>query len=138
MPKGPFDISKIIFESPNKWDEVTKRDKIKNFFILNQRFAINYPLQANLLSHIKINTEHVVDFWKTFLSSKYKKTPYWMYTKGKKKQEEQKQKKTKINKKTVSEYAKYYNFDIHSVRDAIEIFPDDMKKELNKFEKMSK
>lgn len=138
MPKGPFDISKIIFESPEKWNEVTKRDKTKNFFILNQRFAINHPIQAHLLSHIKINTEQVIEFWKGFLCSKYKKTPYWMYTKGKKKQQDQNTKKTKINQKTVSEYAKYYKYDINSVRDAVEIFPDRMKKELNKFEKMIK
>lgn len=136
--KGPFDITKIIFNTPDKWAEVSNREKQKNFFILNRRFAIQFPLQANLLSRSGINNIEVMNFWKRFLSTKYKKTPYWMYVKGEKKRKEQKEKKLNITEKHIREYANFYILDIKSVKDAIEFYPKQMQKEIKDLEKMQK
>ena len=50
-----FDIIKIIFNDPVKYKQVTHGEKQKYFFLLMRRFAINFPMQANALQHLKIN-----------------------------------------------------------------------------------
>ena len=90
---GPFEVSKIIFESPAQYRDLTKGDKRSNFFILQRRFAINFPIQAQLLQHIRINMESVIDWWQRFLRKQYQKTPYWMYQQGVKRIKKKKRKK---------------------------------------------
>ena len=133
-----FDISKIIFERPEEWEDVTPGEKRKFFFLLNRRFAIQFPLQANALQHLKINQVAVMDFWQHFMRKKYKETPYWMYTKEVKKAKETKEKKTKVSENTIIEYCKFYKKDKKSVYDALEFYNKDMVKELKLFEKLMK
>lgn len=133
-----FELSKIIFEDPAGYDEVTRGAKRTNFFMLNRRFAINHPFQAHVLNHIKINQEEAIDIWQKFLRKQYKKTPYWMYTKGVKKVKEEKEKKINISAAIVEAYAKKYVMDLQSVWDALNFFPKEMQKELKEFEKLTK
>ena len=131
-----FDIIKIIFTSKRVYDEeVTRGDKKKNFFMINRRFAINYPAQANALNHIRIEQDHAVDIWQSFLSKKYSKPPYWIYAKGIKKAKQTQQEKRKIKDSVIYEYARINKLDVKSVKDALELFPDESYKELKKFEK---
>ena len=44
-----FELTKAMFESPAKYSEATKGDKRKNFFMIQRRMAINFPIQAQLL-----------------------------------------------------------------------------------------
>lgn len=135
---GPFEISKIIFESPGEYLSLTKGDKRSNFFILQRRFAINFPVQANLLQHIKTNQEASIDFWHRFLRKKYDKTPFWMFIQGVKKNQEKEEKKTKISSESLMKYCQFYQKDYKQVRDAIKFFPEQMAKEIADFEKMMK
>lgn len=134
--KELFDITKIIFERQAEWPTVTNGEKKKFFFALNRRFAIQYPLQAQALQHLKIDQVGVIDFWFNFLSQQYKRTPSWMYTKGVKKAKESKERKQTVNDKTINEYVRQHKIDKKSVIDALEFFPKDMGKELKKFEKV--
>ena len=133
-----FELSKIIFESPYKYESVSRGDKKKNFFILQRMFAINFPLQAQALNSLKIDPVSVLNFWQKYLSNLYHRTPFWMYTKGAKKTKEAKEKKLDIKESTIKEYAKRFNLDIKSVRDAIEFFPKESAKEFKDFEKIYK
>jgi hypothetical protein len=133
-----FDLIKIIFEDPEAYKEVSNGEKRKNFFMINRRFAIQHPMQAHVLNNLRINQEGVVDIWQRFLRKQYKKTPYWMYTKGVKKAKEKKEKEINIPNAIIEEFAKRNMFDIHSVRDALEFYPEEMKKELKNFEKLTK
>ena len=133
-----FDITKIIFENHEDWKQVSSFDKKKAFFALNRRFSIKFPLQANVLQHVKINPIDVVDFWFTFLSKSNDKTPYWMYVKGVKKTQEVKEKKSTISKELFNEYCRINEFDRKSVEDAMEFFPEESVKEIKQFEKMIK
>ena len=62
-----FELTKAMFESPAKYAEATKGDKRKNFFMIQRRMAINFPIQAQLLQHIRINMEAAVDWWQRYL-----------------------------------------------------------------------
>jgi hypothetical protein len=133
-----FELTRIMFEDPEAYKEATKGDKRKNFFIIQRRMAIQHPMQANVLNGLKINQEEAIDVWQRFLRKKYKKTPFWMYTKGIKKVKEEKEKKINISTQVVEDYAKKYKIDLKSVWEALDMFPKKMKKELQDFEKINK
>jgi hypothetical protein len=133
-----FDITKIIFDNPNDWKDVTNGEKRKNIFLLNRRFSIKYPLQANMLQLNGINSIAVADFWQRFLSKQYKKTPGWMFLTGSKKVTALKEAKSTISKDLIRDYSKVNKIDIKSINDALIFFNEDMTKELKSFEKMQK
>lgn len=131
-----FELTKIMFENPSAYKDVMPGEKRKHFFMINRRMAIKFPLQANELQHVQIDEVGVIDFWQDFLRKQYTKTPYWMYTKGVKKSKEQKEKKLNIKESIIKQYSNMHLIDLKSIYDAIKFFPDQIKKELNKFEKI--
>ena len=74
-----FDILKAFF-SDKKWEDVSKVDKSRNFFMINRIMSITFPLQAQAFNNTKIDPAPVVDFWKTTLNRSYKTTPGWFFT----------------------------------------------------------
>ena len=133
-----FDLIKIIFSDPRAYAEVTPGEKRKNFFMINRRFAIQHPHQAQALNHLRIDQAGSVDIWQRFMQKNYNKSPFWMWTKGIKKAKEKKEQKINIPTAIIEEYAKLHMFDYQSVRDALEFFPKEMQKELKDFEKLTK
>ena len=131
-----FEFTKIIFEKPGEWESITPGEKRKQFFMVNRRFAIQFPMQANALQHLKINQAGVVDFWQHFMQKTYNRTPGWMYTKGVKKAKLDKEKKINVSEKLIDEYARRMSLDRKSIYDALEFYPDLMVKELKQFEKV--
>ena len=59
-----------------------------------------------------------------------------MYTKGSKKQKEAKEKKVNIKTSQLKDFASFYGYDINSVREALEFYPKELKKEIKEFEKI--
>lgn len=133
-----FELTKAMFESPATYADATKGDKRKNFFMIQRRMAINFPIQANLLQHIRINMEASVDWWQRFLRKQYQKTPYWMFQKGVKFHQEKEEKKVKIATETISEYCRFYQKDPKQIKEAIKFYPEKMQEEMKEFEKMLK
>lgn len=131
-----FEFTKIIFESPGEYQEIGPGEKRKQFFMVNRRFAIQFPMQANALQHLKINQSGAVDFWQQFMRKQYNRTPKWMYTKGVKKSKEAKERKINVSEKLINQYCSRMTIDKKSVYDALEFYPDLMQKELKDFEKM--
>jgi len=131
-----FDLINIIFKDPIKYKEISKGVKQQNFFLLNRRFAIQFPMQANALQSLKINQAAVVDFWQNFMRKQYKYTPKWIYTKGVKKAQQVKEKKRSVSNAVIVEYCKWYKIDKKSVIDALDFFPTQMSDELKEFEKL--
>lgn len=97
---NPFEIIKKFF-SP-EWGKISNRDKAKNFFMINRTCSIQFPLQANMFNNLKIAPSEVVDWWKVFLSHKYRTQPSWIWTKTLKKEE----KKRKEHKKEIIDFIK--------------------------------
>ena len=133
-----FELTKIMFEDPKAYKKINPGEKRKHFFMINRRMSIQFPLQAQVLQRQKINEVGVVDFWQRFLRKQFTKTPYWMYTKGVKKAKEDKEKKLNIKDSVLNDYASKMGFDQKSVREASEVFPSEIKKELQRFEKWTK
>jgi hypothetical protein len=134
-----FDLIKIVFTNPTEYKEISKGDKQKHFFLLQRRFAINFPMQANVLQSLKINQFAVIDHWHVFLRKYYKTIPGWMYTKGVKKAQEVKEKKNdNVSKSLIDEYCKFMKIDHKLVEDALQFYNEDMIKELKSFESILK
>jgi hypothetical protein len=86
-----FDIVKRIFDrKDSSWNEVSNNLKSRNFFMINRIMSIQYPIQANQFNHIKITPPGVVDWWRSNLSSRYTKSPPWIFTKTKKSESKKK------------------------------------------------
>ncbi len=80
-----FDIVKRIFDKkPTLWEDISKNDKIRNFFMVNRIMAIQFPVQANQFNKLKVTPNQVVDWWHDTLSSKFTRAPGWVYTQTKK------------------------------------------------------
>ncbi len=133
-----FEIIQTIFTNPLKYSSISNGDKRKYYFLLQRRFAVQYPMQANLLQHIKINQSAVIDFWQAFLRKQYRQTPGWIYVKGVKKTQENKEKKINVSNNLINEYCKYYNVDRKSVDDALRFYENEMIIELKHFENILK
>jgi hypothetical protein len=133
-----FNFIKVIFTNPNEYSSISLGEKRKQFFMCNRRFAIQFPLQANALQHLKINQAAVVDFWQRFLRKQYKHIPGWMYTKGIKKSQEVKEKKLTVSNDLIKEYCRVYKLDSKTIRDALEFYSNEMIKELKQFENIIK
>ena len=80
-----FDIVKRIFDKKQSlWDEISKNDKTRNFFMVNRIMSINFPVQANQFNKLRITPNQVVDWWHDTLSPRFTKAPPWVYTQTKK------------------------------------------------------
>lgn len=84
-----FDIIKS-FTNQKAWENVSKADKQRNLFMINRIMSIQFPLQANAFNNTKIDPESVVNFWRSFIASKYKTPPTFIYTSTNKKKKEAK------------------------------------------------
>jgi hypothetical protein len=132
-----FDFTRVIFEKPGEWTDITPGEKRKHFFMVNRRFAIQHPLQANALQHLKINQVAVMDFWQKYMRKTYSHTPNWMYIKGSKKAKEVKEKKNNnISGALINQYASRMEIDKKAIYEALEYYPDIMQKEIKDFERM--
>lgn len=135
---NPFELIRLMIDAPRDWHRISNAVKSKNFFITQRRMAINFPLQANMLQGLRVVPHTVMDFWQDFLSKQYKKIPGWMYAKGVKQNEKQKERKIKVSKETITRYCKLHNIERKTVDDALEFFPDEMENELKEFDKTTK
>ena len=133
-----FDFIKVLFTDPKEYSSIPNGEKRKQYFMCQRRFAIQFPMQANALQHLKINQSGVIDFWHAFMRKQYKFQPNWLYTKGVKKTQEIKEKKLTVSNEVIREYCKYTQTDQKSVRDCLEFFESDMIAELKQFEQILK
>jgi hypothetical protein len=118
-----FDILKAFF-SKKDWEEVTKHDKAKNFFMINRIMSISFPLQANALNNTKIDPVSVIDYWKETLNTKYKATPGWFFTSTKKKEKS----KDFMPDEDVSEFIKAkHEISNREIKELGKYFPQEFK-----------
>lgn len=133
-----FDLTKVIFSDRNNWKDVTNIDKKKHIFMMNRFASIGYPMQANVLQHLRCNPVAIMDIWSDFMSVRHNKVPHWMYIKGKKQKEVVKEKKMNISRNTIIEYARLYKLSLKDVDAYISLYGDEAIKEIKEIEKPSK
>jgi hypothetical protein len=131
-----FDLIKDVFLT-NVSEKYTPENIKQLGFMVNRTFSMKFPLQAQALNSIGINYIDVVGVWNRMLYNG-KTVPKWIYTKGSKKSKEEAEKKASVSDSTIREYCKYYNLDIVDVKFAINLFGDEIIKEIKSFEKMIK
>lgn len=134
-----FDLTKLIFSNNiSQWQDVSYLDKKKHIFMMNRFASIAYPMQTNMLQHVKCDPIQVMNFWKDFMSKRHNKVPHWMYIKGKKQKEVIKEKKLNISNNTIIEYCKFYNLSLKDVQSYISLFANDAIKDIKEFESLCK
>lgn len=115
-----------------KIDDKSKKD---NFFIINRRMAIKYPIQAAKLATYGVNPIYGVDSW-YLITSRHKKNskPPWHFTKI----EKSATKKISINESVKEYYKKLNNITERQFQEALKFEPAKMARYLKDLQKYLK
>ena len=133
-----FDYVGMVFSrNEKKWEELSVLDKSRNFFMLNRFLSINYPIQVSYLSHYKIDSVSVSDYWHRTLSKQFSGTPKWIYAKTVKKTEVEK----KLNlpsKEMINWYCRKNEMTISDFNQHVNFFGESFIDEIKSLEKILK
>lgn len=133
-----FDYVKLVFsKEEKKWEEIKDIDKSRNFFMLNRFMAIKYPIQANMLSHYRIDPTSVSDYWHRTMSSLHGTSPNWIYAKTKKKNEESKKLDLPSNE-MIRWYCEKNEISRTDFEQNVKFFEESFLKEIKSLEKLLK
>lgn len=127
-----FDLIRVMFTNPTKYQNLKNSDKAKNMFMINRFFAIKYPTTAQSLNKNGINPWAVVDLWQ-LVSKRNNRVPGWIWTKTKK---AEKQKKQWTPDKNIAKF--WMNANKLTQKDldaAIKYNPKELKKTLDNLKK---
>lgn len=135
---SPFDIINYMFTNDAEFDKLSDMILDQNFFIINRTFSIKYPLQAQVFNLLGISAADVIKSWKVFLNAKEKsgKAPYWCYTKGTKRAQEQKDTSVEVKSSDIKNIAEYYGMSIQDIRVMADLFPEETLKESDRINKL--
>lgn len=137
---SPFDIINLIFTNYNEFNKLSNIILDKNFFIINRVFSIKYPAQAQIFNKLNINKAQVIRYWAYFITSKegYGKVPYFVYTKGAKKQNESNKTKNlfNIDKTTIYEYCKRYHINLKDFNNLKSLYQNELLDDIKNYEKL--
>lgn len=134
---GPFDILKLMFVNrPEFWK--TPNDVLaKNYFIINERMSIQFPMQAAVFNHAKINPAEVIKCWTDYIQKKgYNSVPGFVFIQGKKKAADTNLvQKKKYPEKTLQDFAWHMNLSMKDLKYAMSIYPVQVANEIDTWEK---
>lgn len=135
MASDLFDFINGMLAKPAEFKKTKMHERGKYFFMINRFCAINFPVQAAAFNHIKINPGQAVTFWQKLLSSRYTKTPGWMYVSTAKAKEKKKAAQP-VSDETIKKYCEQFQLSRREVHEAIDLLGDKMVKELKNYEKL--
>lgn len=75
-----FDFIKVVFNTSNNYEKLTKYERGKNRFMLQRFMAIQYPEASNLLNWNGSDPAYVNDAFR-MVTKQFKRPPGWIYTK---------------------------------------------------------
>ena len=137
---SPFDIINLIFTNYNEFNKLSDIILDKNFFIINRVFSIKYPEQSQFFNKLSINKAKVIRYWAYFITAKegYGKVPYFVYTKGAKKQNENNKTKSifNIDKNIIYEYCKRYNINLKDFENLKSLYQNELLEDIKRYEKL--
>ena len=64
---SPFDIINKMFTNHEAFMKFSDLDLSRNYFIINERMSIQYPMHAQVFNYYKINPAQVIRCWETFI-----------------------------------------------------------------------
>ena len=137
---GPFDILSMMFDDTGGFNNLTDKTLTDNYFLLNRRFGIKYPMQAAQLSRMGINEAWALRFWAVFIKAKENcayGTPKFLYTAGAKKQKEARQKIgiDAFDEEIINQYMIRYELSKKDFQDMLEFANDETVADVEKFYK---
>lgn len=128
-----FEFINTMVGKPAEFNKTKMHERGKHFFMINRFCSIMFPLQASYFNHIKINGAQTVTFWQNLLSSKYSRTPGWMYVKSKKAKEEKKAKQPYTDQ-TIKIYCEKFQMSTRDFNTSVELLGDSFINEVKHFE----
>ncbi len=134
----PFDVLKYMFEDPEKYDKLSRKEKRDAFFIVNRVMAANFPVQADLLNRAGGNTAEKLDFWKHTVRKRTNRTPGWAFTKPKKAESDFKGDRVSdlnVSASTLEKYSEVFEVGQKDFEDLMRHAPKNFKSALEKLEK---
>jgi len=132
-----FDFIRILFENPNAYSELSNYDKAKQFFMTNRFMSIQYPIQANMLNHIRIPQAKAVDYWHRNMTNVYTKVPNWIFAKGQKKAAKEKETKVKLpGKPAIKAYLEAHRISSRELDEAFQMFGDSVYDPIRRLEQV--
>jgi len=129
-----FDFIKVLFEDKEQYEDLSKYDKSRQFFLLNRFMSIQYPQQANAFNHVRIPQAEVTDFWQRNMTNVYKKVPDWIFAKGQKKSTKEKSVKLP-GKEATRAYLSAVHMTQRDLDDAAKILGDSVYDPIRRLEK---
>jgi len=76
-----MDIINCIFENKEKYSEITDKDKVDSFYMINKKFSLGYPKIAKFFNDKNIDRASAIDMWFVFFTNTHKK-PGWYWNKS--------------------------------------------------------
>lgn len=133
---GPFQIiNMMLYRNEAEFNALPDDILAKNYFIINDRLSIQFPMQAAVFNHYKINPAQVVKCWYRFIaSSSIRGYQEWLKVKGKAKTSEEKKENNILDKKLIKQYAYAQNYSVREIEFALEIFGDAVKNEIIEYD----
>ena len=126
-----FDYIKVLFSTPQHWDNLKPYDKAKNSFMVNRFMGIKFPLQANLFNVLKTDPVGAAESWR-MVASKFNRVPGWIYTRVRK---TKKEKRWEPKQEAVDFYLKVNEIGKREYEEAFKFYPAQMKATLMQIEK---
>lgn len=128
-------IVDFIFKNKEKYELLTDEDKEKNFFIINRKFAREYPIHAEFFNKKNSNKATALDIWFAFF---YKKrtidTPKWYWFTKKKTETVS----AIIKKEEIKYFMDFYDITEDDVMYLIKNHTEEIKEEIKKLRKFNK
>lgn len=127
-----FDLIRVMFSDPKKYEKLSNNDKGKNFFMVQRFMSIKYPTTAQSLNRVGANPVAVIDLWQ-LVASRFSKVPGWIYTKTKKTTSSEKTWKPDPELATI--WMQRNSIGERELRECIKYNPEEMKKVFKALEK---
>ena len=134
---NPFNLLDAFWDKPI-YKTYNNYERGKFYFILQRRFAINFPEMALMLSLPGINAGQVIKFWQVFITQQIPHKvgwSHWLKMKGAKASAATPSKKYKPSKDLVYEYCKFNDCTVKDIDEAMRLFPTELTKEFKALEK---
>lgn len=87
---GPYDVIRMMFNGDEAFLKLEDKTLSRNFYVVNDRLSIEFPLQAQVFNHYKIDGAQVIRCWREFIRRRgFTSAPRTLFVKGKKRTQEE-------------------------------------------------
>jgi len=127
-------IGDFIFKQKDQYKNLSDDDKEKFFFIMNRKFARQFPKHAQFFNNKGMDKSSALDIWYYFfIKQRTTDIPYWYWFKLSNKKE-----KSILKKEEEDFFLEYYELKQNDLEFLIKYYPDELTEEVKKFKKFNK